>query len=150
MVTVIGTPSPSTELIGFTPIAIQTLPKYIYTAYANDNVGSGFSLTNVSLPFIAILTSSNVLSPPVVTDFAGLWFDRSTTGVLTTIRSGVVTLTAGSNTIAFSSALPSANYEVEIIDTNGIGVQQGAKTLNGFTVTALGAGTIGYIATMHI
>ena len=150
MVTVIGTPSPSTQLIGFKPIAIQALPQYVYTAYADDSSGTGFSLTAASKQFIAVLTTTNILNPPIVTDFAGLWFDRGTGGVATNVRSGSATLTLGSNTITFSSPLPSANYEIEIIDTAGIGVQQGAKTLNGFTCEALNAGTVGYIATMHI
>jgi hypothetical protein len=47
----------------------------LYIAYATDNIGTGFSLTDGSLPYMAFL-AEDPLYTPVVGDFAGLWFSR--------------------------------------------------------------------------
>lgn len=47
----------------------------LYIAYANDTSGSGFSLTDGSLPFMAFL-AADPLYTPVQADFSGLWFAK--------------------------------------------------------------------------
>lgn len=46
---------------------------FTYTAFASDNIGTGFSRTDVSLPFQATLESMVEIATPVVGDFVGLW-----------------------------------------------------------------------------
>lgn len=68
-------------------------------AYANDASGSGFSLTNGSLDFIAFAAFDPSYTP-VAADFAGLWYDRSVTNGTngtTLLYSNVNTLTCASN-----------------------------------------------------
>jgi hypothetical protein len=47
---------------------------YLYTAYATDANGDGFSLTpNGATTYIAVLSSPTAISPLTATSFAGLW-----------------------------------------------------------------------------
>ena len=47
---------------------------YLYTAFAADGMGTGFSLTpNSGLPYIAVLASPTVLTPPTAANFEGAW-----------------------------------------------------------------------------
>jgi hypothetical protein len=47
---------------------------YLYTAYATDANGDGFSLTpNGSTAYIAVLSSPTAISPLTAANFAGLW-----------------------------------------------------------------------------
>jgi hypothetical protein len=47
---------------------------YCYIGYASDDEGADFTLTfDPALNYIAILSTTEELSPPVVGDFAGLW-----------------------------------------------------------------------------
>lgn len=57
--------------------------KFVYVAFASDDIGTGFTLTNSSLlPFMAILISTVEIPTPVVGDFVGLW--RSGSGQVNT------------------------------------------------------------------
>lgn len=65
-------------------------------------------------------------------------------------RSGSITLTGSSQTVAFSSALANSNFEVFIIDPDGIGWEGlGTFTVNGFDINGYAVGTIGYIAILN-
>ena len=55
---------------------------FTYVAYASDNIGTGFSRTDASLPFQALLESIVEITTPVVGDFVGLW--RSGSGQVNT------------------------------------------------------------------
>lgn len=47
---------------------------YLYTAWASDSSGTGFTTTfNASLDYIAFLQSDEVISPLLVSHFSGLW-----------------------------------------------------------------------------
>ena len=47
---------------------------YVYVAYASAADGTGFSNTfNSALDYIAVKSTTTPLSPPIVSDFAGLW-----------------------------------------------------------------------------
>jgi hypothetical protein len=47
---------------------------YLYTAYAADGMGTGFSLTpNSGLPYLAVITSTTPITTPTADDFAGAW-----------------------------------------------------------------------------
>lgn len=47
---------------------------FTYTAYASDDIGTGFTLTNnPALPYMAVLVSDVEIPTPVVGDFVGLW-----------------------------------------------------------------------------
>ena len=47
---------------------------YLYTAYAADGMGTGFSLTpNSGLPYLAVITSTTPITTPTAADFAGAW-----------------------------------------------------------------------------
>ena len=47
---------------------------YLYTAYAADGMGTGFSLTpNSGLPYMAVVTSMTPITTPTADDFAGAW-----------------------------------------------------------------------------
>jgi len=47
---------------------------FTYTAFASDNIGTDFTLTNNSaLPYMAILVSPIEIETPIVGDFVGLW-----------------------------------------------------------------------------
>ena len=57
--------------------AVEITPRFTYTAYASDVIGTGFTLTNnTSLVYMAVLVSAVEIQTPVVGDFVGLW--RST------------------------------------------------------------------------
>ena len=58
-------------------------------------------------------------------------------------------VTTGSNVIAFSSALASGSYSLQVWDVNGVGIELTAQDANGFTVDALGNGVINYIAILN-
>jgi hypothetical protein len=154
MVTQIGTPAPTTQLIGFTPVTIQGTVPYLYTAYADDTLGNGFSLIDATKNCIAIKTSASPITNPQASDFTGLWFDRTAgSSALTNVRAGSYTITiTGNSTIVFSSPLPSNNYELTIIDSLGLGIDVKSKTANGFTINCLNptGGIIGYTAIMNI
>ncbi len=65
-------------------------------------------------------------------------------------RSGSITLTGSSQTVAFTSAMANTSFEVFIIDPNGLGWENlGTFTVNGFDITGLTTGTIGYIAILN-
>lgn len=65
-------------------------------------------------------------------------------------RSSNITLTGSPQTVVFNSALPSTNYEVFIIDPDGISFEDlGNFTVNGFDITGLVAGNIGYMAILN-
>lgn len=57
-------------------------------------------------------------------------------------------ITAGSNVITFSDPLLTADYSLIIQDNDGVGLdtENIVKTVNSFTITSLGTGTIDYIA----
>ena len=56
---------------------------FTYVAFASDDTGTDFTLTNNSaLPYMAILVSDVEIPTPVVGDFAGLW--RSGSGQVNT------------------------------------------------------------------
>ena len=62
-------------------------------------------------------------------------------------RSASITLTGSPQTVAFSDDLPNTNYQIFIIDPNGVGWENlGSFTVSGFNITGLSTGTIGYIA----
>ena len=47
---------------------------YLYTAYAADGMGTGFSLTpNSGLPYVAVITSTTPITTPTAADFEGGW-----------------------------------------------------------------------------
>lgn len=47
---------------------------FTYTAYASDDIGTGFTLTNnPALPYMAVLVSDVEIPTPAVGDFMGLW-----------------------------------------------------------------------------
>ena len=62
-------------------------------------------------------------------------------------RSGSITLTGSPQTVAFSSDFPNTNYQVFLIDPNGLGWENlGSFTVSGFDITGLSTGDIGFIA----
>ena len=70
-------------------------------------------------------------------------------GILAQIyRSNTVSLTTGSNVVAFSSALPSANYELLILSLDGTTAdpKTAVKTDAGFTIDVLDDGDFIYLA----
>lgn len=79
--------------------------------------------------------------------FDPLKWDKKTSGTAIEIRTNRETLVQGANTIAFSSALSTTNYEVIIYEVGGIGAGEAtSKTVNGFDVEAIDATDIIYIA----
>ena len=47
---------------------------YVYIAYASDGIGTGFTNTfNSALDYIAVITRTTPLSPPVASDFLTFW-----------------------------------------------------------------------------
>ena len=64
-------------------------------------------------------------------------------------KSAAFAFTGAPQTIVFSSPLPNLNYQVMIIDANGIGWGNlGNFTVNGFDVEGLAAGNAAYIAVL--
>lgn len=66
-----------------------------------------------------------------------------------------VAVTAGANTITFSSAVPSTSYAVivsRLINASGelVGCNYSNKTVNGFTLDAMDDGTYTYYTTVEI
>jgi microcystin-dependent protein len=50
---------------------------YVYIAFGDDTNGTGFTLiNNDAKDYMAILTTSTPLTPPLVGNFTGLWFKR--------------------------------------------------------------------------
>jgi hypothetical protein len=50
---------------------------HLYVGYADDDSGTGFSLTDGGENYIAVLNSPTVIASPAAGDFAGLWFYRA-------------------------------------------------------------------------
>ena len=71
----------------------------------------------------------------------GSWFLRSKNDVA---------ITAGTNTISFSSDFGTTDYTLIIYDVTGIGIQFVSQTTSGFTVKSLESGKINYTATKNI
>ena len=100
----------STGATGSTGAAGQSA--YVYLGYASDASGTGFSLTpSDSLQYIAIKTSTTVISSPVVGDFAGLWKRYGATAI-TVDGASALTLTSGVVGLHAASA-NTANYVVQ-------------------------------------
>jgi hypothetical protein len=55
---------------------------YTYVAFADDNTGTGFSLTFTTQSFFAILVSDTEVVTPIADDFAGLWVPLTNTPVV--------------------------------------------------------------------
>lgn len=81
--------------------------------------------------------------------------DNNINSVVTavTTRRGVnVTLTAGSNVISFSSAMPAATYSLTVRTYTALGgqiqysIDPTSQTVNGFTIVVASAGKLDYIA----
>lgn len=65
-------------------------------------------------------------------------------------RSGSIVITGSPQTVAFSSDLANTDYEVFIIDPDGIGFEDlGTFTVSGFDINGIIAGTMGYIAILN-
>ena len=69
---------------------------------------------------------------------------------LDVLRSGSANVVIGEQTIFFSNPLPSSNYTLSIVDSQGLGVYWISQDENGFTVNASSDGTIKYIAIINI
>ena len=63
---------------------------------------------------------------------------------------GAILITGSPQTVAFSSDLANTDYEVFIIDPDGIGFEDlGTFTVSGFDINGIIAGTMGYIAILN-
>jgi hypothetical protein len=65
------------------------------------------------------------------------------------IRAASVAVTAGANTIAFSTALSATTYVLLLWSPDGAGLVETARTVNGFSVDALADGTCVYYAILN-
>lgn len=95
-------------------------------------------------------------------NFTELYNDVAALGAPLTLadflRSKVDETCDGSNgqVIAFSSAMPSTDFVVKIIDYQGIGIEQDftggnpVQTVNGFTINSLVSGEFSYIALIEV
>ena len=94
---------------------------YVYIGYADDAIGTGFTLTfNASKDYIAILSTDTEIPSPVVGDFAGLWKkykgETGETGNAATIAVGNVTTVDPSDpaTVTNSGDEHNAVFDFEI------------------------------------
>jgi len=114
------------------------LGRFPYTAYASDNIGTGFSLTDVTLPYMAILVSDTEIFSPVVGDFTGLWRSGGSSGA-----SSYIDLTDTSDTTytGKDKYVPVVNEGTGKLDLTPSEVLTGATgsftTVDGQTVTVV-------------
>jgi len=76
---------------------------YSYVAFASDDIGTDFSLVPGSgLDYVAFKTTASPLSPPIASDFVGLWKNYAgipgpSAAAITSIIPGIATIPAGSD-----------------------------------------------------
>lgn len=87
-------------------------PKYVYIAYADDNIGTGFSLEPAGKVYMGILVSNSVISPLTVNSFGDNWVrikgDTGDTG-----QNG----TNGSNGIVTGNKMSLSNFQNDSTET---------------------------------
>lgn len=65
-------------------------------------------------------------------------------------KAGSKAITTAETQVTFSSSLPNTNYQINIIDNNGVGHEAPYDLqITGFKIKGLTAGTIGYIAILN-
>jgi hypothetical protein len=107
-------------------------PDNIYVAYASDNTGTDFTMTNdEDLAFMAILKSPVKIETPVASDFDGLW--RSGGGDPTTETDPVF------NTWLIEHPISDV-FDMEFLDSEDItwDIDPVAKTIKAYTIGATG------------
>lgn len=119
--------------------------EFTYVAYASDNIGTGFTLTNnPSLGYMAILTSPIEIPTPTATNFTGLWRSNgytlpvATESVLGGVRIGSgVSITNGVISV-------STNYEAPISSGTPSQYFRGDKTWQVLSTSVVPEGTNAY------
>lgn len=103
---------------------------FVYVAYADDAIGTGFTNTfNISKDYIAVRSTTTAIAAPIAADFAGLWKNyKGTTGTAGT--NGTNGTTGATGVSAFTSLTanatsPSANrYTLQVGTTDWMTVGQ--------------------------
>jgi len=94
---------------------------YLYTAYADDASGTGFTTTfDSSKQWVAFLESTVVIVSPVVGDFVGLWAKyRGTGDQWTTSSSTSLTIAIGTQTLIVEKDLAYSTGQATVISVPG-------------------------------
>jgi len=86
----------------------------------------------------------NTMNEDIIDSFVNV-ADDALSIVTNVYRSDLATIGTTSTQVTFSSALPSANYQIVIVDPNGIGTEKPTNELaTGFKIKGLTAGDIIY------
>lgn len=118
----------------------QTFTTAAMGAAANDS--SGNKLRTGGLKIAADLTE-------LYADVAALAGSLSAGDLMRTKLQEACDGTAG-QVIAFSSQFVAADYAIQIIDYDGVGIEVTAHDIDGFTITSLSAGNFGYIVLIEV
>lgn len=98
----------------------QGASSYTYIAYASDSSGTGFTTTfNSSLDYIAIKTTTSVISSPSVGDFTGLWKNyKGATGAAGPTISWEGTWSSGTTYAVNDGVIYAGNSYIAILGSN--------------------------------
>ena len=130
---------------------------FVYIAYADDDIGTGFTLTfDANKDYIAIKSTNTEIANPVVGDFAGLWKnykgikgdtgDNATAdaGTTTTIAPGqpaTVTNVGTTSDAVFDFAIPQGEKGACVVSVAFVGNDMVFTLDDTSTVTLVGAKT---------
>lgn len=124
----------------------QSVAQVTYASGKNQVRIELLSQANKYAPSWVLLDWAGV-ADPVTADVYSLYLLIEAYVESRAVRSGEVELTTGTNTISFSTPMPSVNYDVIPFDADGAGFSAAYdKTVNGYKVDALGDGTLIYHA----
>ena len=123
---------------------------FVYIAYADDDIGTGFTLTfDANKDYIAIKSTNTEIANPVVGDFAGLWKNykgiKGDTGDNATADAGTTT------TLAPGQPATVTNVGTTSDAVFNFGIPQGEKGDTGVGITSIvKTSTLGLVDTYTI